>query len=112
MGRKTWLFIGSITAGRRAPNSIALGSSALHSDLAVWIYMKSLLDAPLSGSPTTPLSASTSGRSHTLSTSVATEWRNAATEPTASSVSESPAEPPKSPAPNIPQRPCCAFTNN
>ena len=34
----------------RAPNSITLGIAALQSDLAVWIYMKSLLDALLSGS--------------------------------------------------------------
>ena len=50
VGRKNWLFIGSIAAGRRAANLITLVSSALRNDLDVWIYIKSLLDALLSGS--------------------------------------------------------------
>ena len=48
--RKNWLFIGSIAAGRRAANLLTLVSSALRNDLDVWIYIKSLLDALLSGS--------------------------------------------------------------
>jgi transposase len=50
VGRKNWLFIGSIAAGRRAANLMTLVSSALRNDLDVWIYIKSLLDALLSGS--------------------------------------------------------------
>jgi len=50
VGRKNWLFIGSIAAGRRAANLLTLVSSALRNDLDIWIYIKSLLDALLSGS--------------------------------------------------------------
>ena len=50
VGRKNWLFIGSISAGRQAANLLTLVSSASRNDLDVWIYTKSLLNAPLSGS--------------------------------------------------------------
>ena len=50
VGRKNWLFIGSISAGRQAANLLTLVSSASRNDLDVWIYTKSLLNATLSGS--------------------------------------------------------------
>ena len=99
VGRTTWLFIGSISTGRQAANLITLVSGASRNDLDVWIYTKSVLDAPLSDSPDYASLRPDTWRSYTPSTSAATEWRNVATEPTASSVSEPPAEPPNSPAP-------------
>ena len=50
VGRKNWLFIGSISAGRQAANLLTLVSSASRNDLDVWIYTGTLLDAQLSGS--------------------------------------------------------------
>jgi transposase len=50
VGRKNWLFIGSVRAGERAANFLTLVSSALRSDLDVYAYIKSVLDALLAGS--------------------------------------------------------------
>ena len=50
IGRKNWLFIGSIPAGERAANFLTLVSSALRNDLDVFSYIKAVLDALLSGS--------------------------------------------------------------
>lgn len=50
IGRKNWLFIGSISAGERAANFLTLVSSALRNDLDVYVYLKAVLDALLSGS--------------------------------------------------------------
>jgi transposase len=50
IGRKNWLFIGSVRAGERAANFLTLVSSALRSDLDVYAYIKSVLDALLAGS--------------------------------------------------------------
>jgi hypothetical protein len=49
IGRKNWLFIGSIPAGERAANLMTLVSSAVRNDLHVWSYVKGVLDALLSG---------------------------------------------------------------
>ena len=50
IGRKNWLFIGSVPAGERAANFLTLVSSALRNDLDVYAYIKSVLDALLAGS--------------------------------------------------------------
>ena len=50
IGRKNWLFIGSVAAGERAANFLTLVSSAVRNDLDVYAYVKAVLDALLSGS--------------------------------------------------------------
>ena len=50
IGRKNWLFIGSLAAGYRAADLMTLVSSAIRNDLDVWVYVKGVLDALLSGS--------------------------------------------------------------
>ena len=50
IGRKNWLFIGSVPAGERAANFLTLVSSALRNDLDVYVYIKAVLDALLAGS--------------------------------------------------------------
>jgi transposase len=50
IGRKNWLFIGSVPAGKRAANFLTLVSSALRNDLDVGVYIKAVLDALLDGS--------------------------------------------------------------
>jgi transposase len=50
IGRKNWLFIGSVAAGERAANFLTLVSSALRNDLDVYSYVKAVLDSLLAGS--------------------------------------------------------------
>ena len=50
IGRKNWLFIGSVAAGERAADLLSLVSSAVRNDLDVWVYVKDVLDQLLSGS--------------------------------------------------------------
>jgi transposase len=50
VGRKNWLFIGSVAAGERTANFLTLVSSALRNDLDVFAYIKAVLDALLAGS--------------------------------------------------------------
>jgi hypothetical protein len=40
IGRKNWLFIGSVAAGERAANLLTLVSSAVRDDLDVWVYVR------------------------------------------------------------------------
>jgi len=49
VGRKNWLFIGSVAAGDRAADFLTLVSSALRNDLDVWAYLKDILDRLLAG---------------------------------------------------------------
>jgi hypothetical protein len=49
IGRKNWLFIGSVPAGERAADFLTLVSSALRNDLDVWAYLKNVLDRLLAG---------------------------------------------------------------
>jgi transposase len=49
LGRKNWLFIGSVPAGERAADFITLVSSAWRNDLDVWAYIKDVLDRLLAG---------------------------------------------------------------
>lgn len=50
IGRKNWLFLGSVAAGERAANFMTLVSSAIRNDLDVYSYLKAVLDALLSES--------------------------------------------------------------
>ena len=50
LGRKNWLFIGSVAAGERAADLLTLVSSAIRHDLDVWAYIKDVLDRLLAGS--------------------------------------------------------------
>jgi transposase len=49
LGRKNWLFVGSVDAGRRAADFLTLVSSAVRNDLDVWVYIKDVLDRLLAG---------------------------------------------------------------
>ena len=49
IGRKNWLFIGSVAAGERAADLLTLISSAVRNDLDVWAYVKDVLDQLLCG---------------------------------------------------------------
>ncbi len=49
IGRKNWLFIGSVAAGQRAADLLTLVSSAVRNDLDVWTYVKDVLDQLLAG---------------------------------------------------------------
>ena len=49
LGRKNWLFVGSVAAGERAADFLTLVSSAVRNDLDVWAYLKDVLDRLLSG---------------------------------------------------------------
>jgi transposase len=49
IGRKNWLFIGSVEAGHRAADFLTLVSSAVRNDLDVWAYLKDVLDHLLAG---------------------------------------------------------------
>ena len=51
LGRKNWLFVGSVDAGRRAADFMTLVSSAIRNDLDVWAYIKDVLDRLLAGEP-------------------------------------------------------------
>jgi hypothetical protein len=50
LGRKNWLFFGSLEAGNRAANLMTLISTAARNDLDVWVYLKDVLDQILAGS--------------------------------------------------------------
>jgi transposase len=50
IGRKNWLFIGSVAAGERAADLLTLVSSAIRNDLDVFAYVKDVLDQLLAGS--------------------------------------------------------------
>jgi transposase len=50
LGRKNWMFIGSLAAGGRAADLMTLVSSAVRNDLDVSAYVKDVLDQLLAGS--------------------------------------------------------------
>lgn len=50
VGRKNWLFFGSVEAGNRAAILHTIISTALRNDLDVWAYIKDVLDRLLAGS--------------------------------------------------------------
>jgi len=49
LGRKNWMFIGSLAAGYRTADLMTLVSSAVRNDLDVWQYVKGVLEALLAG---------------------------------------------------------------
>ena len=49
IGRKNWLFTGSVAAGERTANFFTLVASAVRNDLDVWDYLKDVLDRILAG---------------------------------------------------------------
>ena len=49
VGRKNWMFIGSVAAGYRAADLMSLVSSAARNDLDVFLYVKDVLDRLLAG---------------------------------------------------------------
>jgi transposase len=49
IGRKNWLFVGSVAAGERAADILTIVSSAVRNDLDVWAYVKEVLDRLLAG---------------------------------------------------------------
>jgi transposase len=49
IGRKNWLFVGSVAAGERAADFLSIVSSAVRNDLEVWAYVKEVLDRLLAG---------------------------------------------------------------
>jgi transposase len=50
VGRKNWLFLGSVEAGNRAATLHTIVSTAMRNDLDVWSYVKDVLDQLLAGS--------------------------------------------------------------
>ena len=49
LGRKNWLFAGSVLGGERSAGFLTLVSSAHRNDLDVWLYVKDVLDQLLAG---------------------------------------------------------------
>jgi transposase len=49
IGRKNWLFVGSVAAGERAADFFTIVSSAVRNHLDVWAYVKEVLDRLLAG---------------------------------------------------------------
>ena len=49
LGRKYWMFIGSVDAGYRAADLMTLISSAVRNDLDIFLYVKHVLDRLLAG---------------------------------------------------------------
>jgi transposase len=49
LGRKNWMFIGSVDAGYRAADLMTLVSSAARNDLDIFLYVKDVLDRLLAG---------------------------------------------------------------
>jgi hypothetical protein len=50
LGRKNWLFLGSVEAGARAATLLTVISTAVRNDLDVYAYVKDVLDQLLGGS--------------------------------------------------------------
>lgn len=50
MGRKNWLFLGSVESGYRTATLLTIISTAVRNDLDVWAYVKDVLDELLAGS--------------------------------------------------------------
>lgn len=54
LGRKNWLFLGSVEAGYRAATLLTIISTAVRNDLDVYAYVKDVLDQLLGGSTDYP----------------------------------------------------------
>ena len=44
IGRKNWLFLGSVAAGERLADMSTVALHAVRNDLDVWAYVKDVLD--------------------------------------------------------------------
>jgi transposase len=65
VGRKNWLFVGSVEAGARAATLLTIVSTAVRNDLDVWAYLKDVLDQLLAGATDyAPLRADVWKQSH------------------------------------------------
>ena len=49
VGRKKWLFLGSVSAGHLAANLMTIISTAVRNALDVWAYLKDVRDEILAG---------------------------------------------------------------
>ena len=49
IGRKNWLFLGSVAAGERMADLLTVALRAVRNDLDVWAYVKDVLDQLLAG---------------------------------------------------------------
>jgi transposase len=49
VGRKNWMFVGSVPAGQRTADFFSLVASAVRNDLDVWAYLKDVLERLLAG---------------------------------------------------------------
>lgn len=49
LGRRNWIFTGSVAAGERTADFFTLVASAIRNDLDVWAYLKDVLDRLLAG---------------------------------------------------------------
>ena len=49
LGRKNWLFLGSVAAGYRAATILTIVSTAHRNDLDVWAYIRDVLDQLVAG---------------------------------------------------------------
>ena len=49
IGRKNWLFVGSVAAGKHAADFLSIVSSTVRNGLDVWAYVKEVLDRLLAG---------------------------------------------------------------
>ena len=84
LGRKNWIFIGSMAAGERAADFFTLVASAVRNDLDVWAYLKDVLDRLLAGETDYESLRPTSGGRRTPKRSVNTASKNVAIRPIAS----------------------------
>lgn len=106
IGRKNWLFIGSVLAGERAANFLTLVSSALRNDLDVYADLKPSWMRCCQAAPTMPRSAPTPGPPRTPKPSEPTVKPNAAT----ATLANPPAEPITEPVPKLTTRRSCFKT--
>ena len=49
VGRKNWMFVGSVPAGQRTADFFSLVASAVRNDIDVWAYLKDVLERLLAG---------------------------------------------------------------
>lgn len=99
MGRKNWLFIGSIPAGERAADFLTLVSSAWRNDLDVWAYIGISLIVCSAAKPTMLHSAPMSGAKSTPKKFATTASANGEFVLTAGDTAETTADAPTSRAP-------------
>ena len=85
IGRKNWLFVGSVAAGERAADLLTIVSSAVRNDLDVWAMCRSCSTGSWPVTETMPPCGRIAGRHPTLSMFVCIAPRSVATAPMPSS---------------------------